>query len=169
MKYLKRCTVIGIIFVLITGTLAHFAYQWSGNHPIIGLFTPVNESIWEHIKLLFFPMLLYSLVLILKFRKKYPCIISALCFGMVTGSVLIPLFYYAYTAVVGKDLFFLDISIFLLSIVIAFWLTYHLTLSCRLEPYTVLLCVLVCILVVCFMRFSYYPPEGILFEEPTGK
>ncbi|WP_286082764.1 DUF6512 family protein, partial [Parablautia intestinalis] len=60
MKSLKQYTAIGIIFVLLAGTLAHFVYDWSGNHAVIGLFTPVNESIWEHMKLLFFPMLLYA-------------------------------------------------------------------------------------------------------------
>ena len=42
MKYIKRYTVIGAIFVLITGTLAHFLYNWFGKNNIIGLFTPVN-------------------------------------------------------------------------------------------------------------------------------
>lgn len=168
MRHFKRYTIVGIIFVLIIGTIAHFLYHWSGNHRIVGLFTPVNESIWEHMKLLFFPMLLYSVILIVKFRKEYPCIISALCFGILTGSVLIPLFYYAYMAVTGRDIFALDIGIFLISIIIAFWLSYKLTLSCRLEPYTILLCALVFILLICFMRFSYNPPPGVLFADPMA-
>ena len=71
MKQLKHCTFIGVIFVLIAGTLAHFLYDWSGKNFVIGFFTPINESIWEHIKLLFFPMLIYAPILILKFRRKY--------------------------------------------------------------------------------------------------
>ena len=80
MKLLKRYTMIGIVFVLITGSLAHFVYDWSGKNHIVGLFTPINESVWEHMKLLFFPMLIYSLVMLLRYRKKYSCISSALCF-----------------------------------------------------------------------------------------
>lgn len=72
MKKLKLATVIGIIFVLITGSLAHFVYEWSGNNALAGLFTPVNESVWEHMKLVFFPMLLYSVWMISRFRKEYP-------------------------------------------------------------------------------------------------
>ena len=48
MKLLKRYTMIGIVFVLITGSLAHFVYDWSGKNHIVGLFTPINESVWEH-------------------------------------------------------------------------------------------------------------------------
>ncbi len=167
MKHLKRYTIIGIIFVLITGTLAHFLYGWTKNNPIIGLFTPINESIWEHMKLLFFPMLLYSLILIIKFQKKYSCIASALSFGILMGAILIPLFYYTYTSILGKNIFILDISTFLLSIMIAFWLSYKLTLSRRLKPCTSLLCILVCVLFVCFLVFTYRPPDTIIFQDPT--
>ena len=167
MKHLKRYTIIGIFFVLTIGTLAHFLYDWTGSNHIVGLFTPINESIWEHMKLLFFPMLLYSLIMILKFRGKYSCIPSALSFGILTGALLIPLFYYVYTYILGKNVFILDMGIFLLSIVIAFWLSYKLTLSRRLEAYTSLLCVLVCVLFICFLFFTYYPPDAVIFQDPT--
>ena len=159
--------MIGIIFVLITGTLAHFLYDWTGNNRIVGLFTPINESIWEHMKLLFFPMLIYSLIMILKFRRKYSCITSALCFGILTGALLIPLFYYAYTYILGSNVFMMDISIYILSIVIAFWLSYKLTLSRRLESYTSILGMLVSVLFVCFFIFTYRPPEAVIFQDPT--
>lgn len=167
MKHLKRYTIIGIIFVLATGTLAHFLYNWTGNNRIVGLFTPVNESIWEHMKLLFFPMLLYSFIMILKFYHKYPCITSSLSFGILAGAFLIPLFYYVYTSILGRNFFLLDISIFVLSIIIAFWLSYKLTLSCKLESYNTLLIIMVCVLFVCFLVFTYHPPDSTIFQDPT--
>lgn len=167
MKLLKRYTIIGIIFVLITGTFAHFLYDWTGRNHIAGLFTPVNESIWEHMKLLFFPMLIYSCIMIFRFHRKYSCITSALSFGILMGTFLIPLFYYAYTSILGKNIFILDISTFILSIVIAFRLSYRLTLSCKLESYTSLLCILVCILFICFLVFTYHPPETTIFQNPA--
>lgn len=167
MKHLKRYIIIGIIFVLITGTLAHFLYDWTGNHYVVGLFTPINESIWEHMKLLFFPMLIYTLCIIFKLRRTYPCITSSLLFGVLAGTLLIPLLYYAYTSILGKNFFTLDISVFILSIIIAFWLSYKLTLSCRLKSYIHLLCLLVGILFVCFILFTYNPPATRIFEDPT--
>ena len=167
MKHLKRYTMIGIIFVLITGTLAHFLYDWTGNNYIVGLFTPINESIWEHMKLLFFPMLLYSFIIIFKFKTTYSHITSSLCFGILAGTILIPVFFYAYISLLGKDIFLLDIGTFILSIIIAFLLSYKLTLSCRLEPYTVLLCCLVGVLFICFILFSYHPPATRIFEDPA--
>ena len=167
MKHLKRYTIIGIFFVVTIGTLAHFLYDWTANNYIVGLFTPINESIWEHMKLLFFPMSIYSLIMILKFHRKYSCITSALSFGILTGAILIPLFYYAYTFILGKNIFILDMGIFILSIVIAFWLSYKLTLSCRLEAYTSLLCILVCMLFTCFLVLTYHHPDAAIFQDPT--
>lgn len=167
MKHLEKYIIAGIPIVLITGALAHFLYDWTGNNYIVGLFTPINESIWEHMKLLFFPMLIYSIIMNFKFKDNYPCITSALCFGILTGTLMIPIFYYAYTSVLGKDVFILDIGIFVLSVIIAFWLCYRLTLSCRLAPYTLLLCCLVGILFVCFVVFTYHAPNFIIFKEPA--
>lgn len=169
MKRLKSVTVIGILFVIITGSLAHFLYDWTGNNPIIGFFTPVNESLWEHMKLVFFPMLLYSLPMILIFRKEFPCILSSLWLGNLTGSLLIPVFYYAYTGVLGRDIFLFDIAIFIVSVLIAFRLSYKYALSCRLQPYTVFLTGMVCILFICFLVFTYRPPAMNLFEDPTKR
>ncbi len=167
MKHLKRYTIIGIVFVLITGTLAHFLYNWSGNNYIVGFFTPINESVWEHMKLLFFPMLIYSLIIILNFKKTYSCVTSSLFFGILVGTLLVPIFFYTYTSIIGKDIFILDIGTFILSIILAFWLSYKLTSSRRLEPYTLLLCSLVFILFIGFMLFTYNPPKTRIFEDPT--
>lgn len=167
MKHLKQYTIIGILFVLAKGTLDHFLYDWSGQNYLVGLLTPINESIWEHMKMLFYPMLLYTFFLIFKFRKTYSCITSSLCFGILMGTILIPIFFYAYTSVLGKDVFILDICTFILSILIAFRLSYKLTLSRRLEPYTSLLCCFVIVLMICFMVFTYQPPGTRIFQDLT--
>lgn len=163
MKQLKKYIIIGIIFVLITGTLAHFFYEWTGNNYVTGLFTPVNESVWEHMKLLFFPMLIYLFVVFFKLRSDNPCIISAFCFGILLGTFLIPVFFYAYTSILGRNIFALDVGTFVLSTLIAFYSVYKLTLSCKLKAYTLLLCTLAAVLFICFLVFSYHPPELPIF------
>ena len=70
MKNLKSALIIGTIFVLITGILSHFVYDWSGQNFIVGFFSPVNESTWEHMKLSFFPMLLFSVYLAAMLKGK---------------------------------------------------------------------------------------------------
>ena len=106
MKQLKLWFALGAIFVSITGTLSHFLYSWTGENFFVGLFSPVSESVWEHMKLLFFPMLLSSAALRQKWNGEFPCIASALCFGILAGTFFIPAFFYGYTAILGKDIFF---------------------------------------------------------------
>lgn len=168
MYRLKRNLVIGVVFVFITGTLAHFLYEWTGNSFFAGLFTPVSESVWEHMKLLFFPMLFYSLPLTIAAKGSYGCLVPSLCFGILAGTLLIPVLFYAYTFILGKNILVLDIAIFALSTVLAFWTAYRLTLSCRLKPYTGLLCALVCILFLCFLLFTYSPPDMEIFIAPAA-
>ena len=96
MNRLKRYTLAGIFFVSVIGTLSHFLYQLSGNSFLVGLFAPVGESTWEHIKLLFFPMLFYSLWMSVRLRKEEPGVISALAVGNLAGCALIPTIFYTF-------------------------------------------------------------------------
>ncbi len=53
--------LLGIPVLILLGFPMHYIYQWSCNSPIVGAIAPVNESIWEHLKLTFWPMLLWWL------------------------------------------------------------------------------------------------------------
>lgn len=163
MKRLKCYTLAGILFVSIAGTLSHFLYQFSGNNYLVGLFSPVSESTWEHIKLLFFPMLLYSLWMSAGLREQYPGVVSALAFGNLAGCALIPIIFYTYTGVLGFHLLSLDIVTFLLSVLAAFLIAFHLTQSGKVRPYEPVLTSMIGLMVILFFLFTYCPPGIGLF------
>ena len=77
MNRLKHYSIAGAIFVLIAGTLSHFVYEWSGQNFILGFFFPIDESTWEHMKLIFFPMLSYSLFMNRQLKDDHPCVTSS--------------------------------------------------------------------------------------------
>ena len=166
MNKLKSYTIIGTIFVIIAGSISHFIYEWSGNNFILGLFFPVNESTWEHMKLCFFPMLLYSLYMNQKLKYDYPCVTSSLLFGVLLGTFLIPVFFYTYSGILGRNITFLDISTFIVSVLLAFRVVYKSTLSCKLTSHTILLKSLILAVAVCFLVFTYYPPNIGIFIDP---
>ena len=66
------------VFALVTfgGTILHFLYDWTGGSILAAPFSGVNESTWEHMKLLFWPLVLFALVQRLFFRdqKNYWCV-----------------------------------------------------------------------------------------------
>lgn len=164
----KHYTILGIIFVLVTGTLSHFVYGLSGNNFILGFFFPISESTWEHMKLCFFPMLLYSLYMNAKARQDYPCVTSALLFGILLGTFLIPVIFYTYSGILGNHFLPLDIAAFIASVLFAFAAIYRYSLSCRLVPYTPLLKIAVFLMIVCFLVFTYLPPDLGIFIAPAG-
>ena len=54
--------IISAIFTIILGTILHFTYGWLNKNLLVGAFSAVNESTWEHLKLLFFPMLISTII-----------------------------------------------------------------------------------------------------------
>ena len=62
---------IPILFIL--GSLLHFAYDYSNKNKIVGLFAPVNESIFEHSKILLTPLLLFWFVLFFFIKEEVNC------------------------------------------------------------------------------------------------
>lgn len=165
MKTVKQYSLFGSIFVIILGSIWHFIYEWSGNNFIAGLFFPVNESTWEHMKLLFFPMLLYSFYMKAKLKETYPCITSALSFGILIGTVSIPVLFYTYTGILGFHTTVLDISTFIVSVLIAFYVVYILTLTCRFNSCQPFLTFCIIAFAICFFVFTYFPPNLGIFTQ----
>lgn len=166
MNKFKKYAILGAIFVSILGSLAHFFYDWTNKSALVGLFTPINESTWEHMKLVFFPMLLFSVYIIPKYNDVYPCISSGFLSGILVGTWLVPVLFYTYTGIIGKSIMFVDISIFFVAVIVAFYTAYRLTLSGKADKFTNILYVLVGTMFVLFLAFAIFPPDIALFKKP---
>lgn len=164
---LKQQTITGIIFTAILGTLWHFLYPWSRQNFLVGFFAPVNESTWEHLKLLFFPMLLFILYQSQRHSYHRRNILSSGFIGILTGLIAIPLFFYGYQAILGESFIVIDIFIFLVSVCLAFTVYYYL----RKKAVSVISAkgayLLMLILTLAFALFSYFPPNIFLFRPPA--
>lgn len=169
MKQLKQYTFAGIMFVMVFGTLSHFFYAWSKDNTIVGLFSPVNESVWEHMKLIFFPMLIYSIYIIKKLKTHYPCIQSGFSIGILLGTILIPILFYTYTGILGSHTFIFDILTFILAVILAFTVAYKTTVSCKYHDFEKFLSLLIYLFIIAFFIFSIYPPILNIFLDPSNK
>lgn len=166
MNSLKRDLLKGIFFVLAAGSLAHFIYEWSGYSTAAGLFFPVNESTWEHMKLCFFPMLGYSFYLYFKFHDAKDCVLFSMLSGTLAGTFAIPVIFYTYTGVLGYHTLFLDLLTFFFSVLTGFCIAYRTALSCPPRTKALWILIAVILIVVCFMAFTYSPPSLGVFEVP---
>ena len=87
----------GFLTAAVLGTLAHFMYRWSGGALLAGVFCAVNESVWEHMKLLFFPVFLFTAVQFCLGERDG--LLAARAVSITAGLALIPTLYYTYTGV----------------------------------------------------------------------
>jgi hypothetical protein len=158
----------GIVFVIVAGTLLHFVYDWSGHNRLVGIFSPVNESIWEHLKLLFVPMLLFSAVEYFEIGKYYPNFIAAKSFGMVIGMFAIIVAFYTYTGIIGEHFLWADILTFIFGVVVAYAYSWRAINQGSLLPQSVGI-MLTIVLAMCFILFTFHAPHIALFLDPVSK
>lgn len=87
--------------------------------------------------------------------------------NMILGTFLIPVLFYSYSGILGNHFLWLDIAVFAFSVILAFWASYRLTLSCRAKDYGNLFRLLVLVVLLCFLFFTYHAPALGLFADPT--
>ena len=119
-KSLSTWQVAGFGFTGALGTLLHFLYDWTGQSSLVAPFSAVNESTWEHMKLLFFPMLIFALIESRFVGKNYPGFWCAKLVGTGLGLTLIPVLYYTYTGALGVNADWFNIAIFFIAAAAAY-------------------------------------------------
>ena len=159
--------IISAIFMLVVGTLLHFTFGWSNNNPLIGTFSAVNESTWEHLKLLFFPMLLTTILGYFLIGKNYSNFLCARLLGILTAILLTISFFYTYTGIIGTNFAFIDISIFFIAVILGELVSYKILLSnFHCNQYVAGL--LIFALLISFITFTYFTPKIGLFKDPVS-
>ena len=168
-KSISFWQMIGLMVTGAGGTLLHFLYDWTGQNPVIGAFSAVNESIWEHMKLLFFPMLVFSLMEYARIGKKYPNFWCVKMIGSLLGLTAIAVLYYTYTGALGVSADWFNIAIFFIAAAAVYWLETKLLQhgAPRCASPSPALGVLL-LLGVLFVMLTYFPPNLPLFQPPQG-
>ena len=160
--------LMGFAITSLLGTLAHFLYDLTGGSPLAAPFSGVNESTFEHMKLLYFPMLLFALVESLHFRERGDFFCVKLR-GTALGLTLIPVLFYTYNGAVGRSPDFLNIAIFFLSAALAYLYEAKQLLRKEKPCKGRLALVLLLLIGVLFIVFTWNPPKIGLFRDPiTG-
>ena len=162
--------LMGFAVTSLGGTLLHFLYDWLFEAAWVAPFSGVNESTWEHMKLLFWPMFIYALVQSFFFKdiKEFWCVKLR---GIVLGLLLIPVIFYTYNGVIGRSPDWLNISIFFVSAAIAYIYETRLfnskTIYCRSKKLSL---AILCVIALLFIVFTFRTPKIGIFKDPlTGR
>ncbi len=118
-KWLLGFTIFGIIWCIVLGVFGQYFYEWSGRNTLVGWFFAKDESVWQHMKLLFFPFLVYSILTLLFLKDKFHAVYLGSALSMVIALFFIPVAYRSYVWMAGRSIMWLDVTIFIISTVIA--------------------------------------------------
>lgn len=169
-KMIPLWQMAGFIFTSVLGTMLHFLFDWSDQNIIAAFFSAVNESIWEHMKLIYYPMLLFGWIESLFLGKEYLQFWCVKLKGMLLALGLIPAIFYIYSGILGKTADWFNIAIFFISAGAAFRLETRLFLNsvpCRV-PKKISIILLLLIGMV-FMVLTFSPPHIPLFQDPINQ
>lgn len=87
---IKKIYIYGAVITSILGVINHFLYEWTGNNSFIALFCATNESTWEHLKLLFFPYLIWVIVSYFCIGKENEGYINTNALSCITMNTITP-------------------------------------------------------------------------------
>ena len=90
--FVNRSFVAGIPFILMFGGLTHFAFAWLGKTNWAAPFVPVNESVWEHLKMSYWTTFLWFFFIFLFFGKRYRLSSSRWLLAGIVSMLFCPLF-----------------------------------------------------------------------------
>jgi Family of unknown function (DUF6512) len=160
----------GIPFIVIAGSMLHFVFAWSGHWIPVALFAAVNESVWEHLKLAFWPGLAWAAFECATLRPKAWQFWSAKGIGLLIAPVLIICIFYLYTALLGRNILVLDIATFVVAIALgqagsAILINNY---GWRTGTISVGISLLVCQLIA-YCTLTYYPPPFSIFEDSRDR
>ena len=167
-RTIRLWQLIGFGAVSLGGTLLHFLYDWTGS-TFAALFSGVNESTWEHMKLLFFPMLLFALAESFFVGKEYESFWCVKLKGTILGLLLIPVIFYTLRGVFGTTPDWVNIAIFFVAAAVAFvYETRQFSKGSTPCGASVWALVLFGVIAAAFWIFTFNPPEIPLFQDPIN-
>lgn len=166
---LLKFQMFSVIFTWILGTILHFTYEWSNENVIAAAFSAVNESTWEHLKLLFFPMFITTIIgyFYLKPKEEYKNFLCAKTIGILVATSFVVVFFYTYTGIIGTNFAVLDIGSFFGGVLLGEFVAYKIVeINGKCNKGIAILTLI--FLLLCFIVFTYNPPHIGLFIDPIS-
>ena len=166
----KKLYIIGFFVISILGVFMHFLFELSNRNLIIAAFSAVNESVWEHLKIIVLPTIIFSI-----FGYKYIEDINkknfakALFFQIISEMVIVSSVFYLYTFLIGKSVLAIDIFLFFLSIFISSIVSYKILSSNINNNYSGIYILLVLFVFLAFIAFTYVTPKLEIFKDVKSK
>ncbi len=158
--------IIGIIIIGLFGAMLHFTYEWSHHNKVVAVFSAVNESTWEHIKIAMTPTILWGIYEIIEYGFNGNFLVAkALC--LLTLIVVIPILFYSYVVFTKRAILIVDIICFFIAITCSqFVFKYIIEMNLIDNIYVYLSIGLLIIEMILYFVLSFRPLKNFIFKDP---
>lgn len=156
----------GIPFLICVGSLLHFVFDWTHQIPLVGVFSPINESVWEHLKLGFWSLILFSLMEYWFISNEMNNFIFAKAAGILVLQSVILITFYTYTHFTGRPILWIDISSYIVGCVLCQILSYNvLTKTLESDLLRWIGVALITFHALALILFTFIPPKFPIFRD----
>lgn len=156
----------GFFFIGLVGASLHFTYELSDfSSNVVAYFSAVNESTWEHLKMAFFPGLVFALIEYTYVREKVNNYLIAKTASLLIMPLVIVAGWYIYAPAVGRSIYPVDLALFYLAVFLGQFASYRLLTKPPLDKkYNRLAVGAFLVMLLAFSVFTFFPPNIFLFE-----
>lgn len=165
-RHLLRYEIIGAIVVCVLAPVFHFLFAWSGNNHFVGIFAAVNESVWEHTKIVYFPFLFFTIAEYFIVKPDFRRFFAAKTISMSLILLLMITFFYTYSGMLGIESLAVDIVFTFVLTILVFYISYRLYRSGRdFDQLFFVIMVLFAVVLLMELAFTLAPPHIPLFQD----
>lgn len=167
----EKWILAGAPIIFLVGSLFHFLFEWSGKNKLVAMFAAVNESVWEHIKMIPVTLVLFWCVMYLILGKKFGVDKNKWFTGglvsLLVSIITMPMLFYFYRGALGIELLWVDILIFFLSVLFGQLLGLHFYRHSKGINWIVALLLMI-LVILFFAVVTFFPIEIPMFKDSNS-
>ena len=165
----KKDKIVAIVLMIVLGACMHFvmgALPSGGISVFLGIFFPVNETSWEHMKMMWYPLLVVGIIFSFKtgnrgyFASFVVCAVIAMLMNL--GAFCL------YQSFLGKTILIVDIMIYVSSMLCGALLACELSQKKWAQKLLPLWVALAVMITAGIIWLTYYPGKGYVFLDNSG-
>ena len=165
---MRKIKIIGVFVIFLLSFLSHFMYELFPN-VLFSLIFPVNESIWEHMKLLVTPVLIFTLIEYIIYKKtgiNNNNFMLSYSISMLIGIIIYLILYLPIHYIFGHSSIFAIILLFIVFIIIEI-ISYYIMSYKEIRYSNIIGVIIILLMYIIFGYLTYYPLENDLFYDTS--
>lgn len=169
-KKIFQWEMIGIFWIILVGSFLHFTYDLSGNLKLVAIFSPVNESVWEHLKMGYFALVFFVIIEYPILKNQAKNFFTGKLIGIIAMDLFIVIAFYSYKYITGSDSFIFDVASYMTGAVICQFASYNIIKRNSFKSIEKIAPYLFMAVGIMFIYLTFYTPKLPIFQDSnTGE